>query len=349
MNSLGVYAQNTNDRAKAYYLEAFKNYQNKNFSKSLERLAATEEILNGTNAKILSLKVKNYVAQKNYKKAAMYFELFSNNNSKADENLKNDVLSYLVEIEDGMDLLKKNEERKRQAEIKKIAAKKLNTIKAMEKERLAVIERLKESQKEKEIKIKRMLYFANYLVAFPRAGTLIPFLDVKTNKVGYINGQGEFVIKPTYLDGKNFSEGLAVVKSKNEGGYFPLNYTFIDMQGNEVFNYYFSRAENFYNGVAPVCLDVGKPGSRNLKCGLINRKGEKIMKFKYYQIGPFSEGLASICFGKCGFVNVEGELVIPIKHYSPSPFKNGKSKTSVFKKGKIVYIYIDKDGKRIDN
>lgn len=38
------------------------------------------------------------------------------------------------------------------------------------------------------------------------------FKIVRDDKVGYINAKGEVVIQPTFLNGNEFSEGLAAVR-----------------------------------------------------------------------------------------------------------------------------------------
>ena len=51
-----IFAQTKNDQARAYYIEAEKNYELNNYQSSLNNLNKVEEILGATNARVLALK-----------------------------------------------------------------------------------------------------------------------------------------------------------------------------------------------------------------------------------------------------------------------------------------------------
>lgn len=89
-----------------------------------------------------------------------------------------------------------------------------------------------------------------------------PFLDEKTNKWGFINGEDQsIIIAPKYTAAYNFSENLAGVKKWEKWG-------FIDIEGNEIIPFKYNYVSHFQNGIAQVILD------NETFC--INHKGEKI-------------------------------------------------------------------------
>jgi WG containing repeat len=117
--------------------------------------------------------------------------------------------------------------------------------------------------------------------------------------VGFINKQGEWVIKPQFQSAENFKEGLACVKLYRWG--------FIDKQGQWVILPQFDKAYSFSEGLAAV--EIKTPykkwalGRKRIKyqLGYINRQGNwKISPYRerfgedYYQVFSFSEGLARI-------------------------------------------------------
>ena len=69
---------------------------------------------------------------------------------------------------------------------------------------------------------------------------------------GYIDMTGKIVIKPSFREAKDFSEGLAVAADKR------WNYGYIDKLGKWVIKPHYSNAFSFHNGLA----FVSKPGFR---------------------------------------------------------------------------------------
>ena len=101
------------------------------------------------------------------------------------------------------------------------------------------------------------------------------------DKSGYINRQGQIVIKPLFEISGCFCEGLAAVKIKEKWG-------FIDQTGNLVIPAKYDAVASFTEGLALV--KVGK------FWGYINRRGEFEIEPKYERAESFSEGLAAIGF-----------------------------------------------------
>lgn len=102
-------AQTKNDEARAYYIEAEKDYELKDYQSSLNNLNKVEEILGATNARILALKIKTFYDAKDYTNAKKFLNQFSNYDSS--EALKNEILSYIVKIDTKLEEAELEEER----------------------------------------------------------------------------------------------------------------------------------------------------------------------------------------------------------------------------------------------
>ena len=97
----------------------------------------------------------------------------------------------------------------------------------------------------------------------------------------------------------------------------------------------YESARPFSEGLAPVELDG--------KWGLINKKGDIIVPYKYDNVSsfyPFSKGLAEIKLnGKVGLINKQGEVVVQPKYDSIyGPKRTGV--TTVELNGKQFYVNI---------
>lgn len=98
----------------------------------------------------------------------------------------------------------------------------------------------------------------------------------KTNKWGFIDKTGNFVVQPTFEDALNFSEGLAAVQQGKEG-----KWGFIDKTGKVVIACDFEKVGYFSNGIAQVM--------QSNKCGFIDKKGTLLLTPQYRDIGNFSK------------------------------------------------------------
>lgn len=124
---LNLAAQSKNDQAKAYYIEAEKNYGLENYQSALNNLSKVEEILGSTNARVIALKVKSYFEMGDFNNAKKNLNKFSNYSSS--EALKNEILSYIVKIETKLEEAKINAERERNEDEKNyLRAKTTHTI-----------------------------------------------------------------------------------------------------------------------------------------------------------------------------------------------------------------------------
>lgn len=104
---------------------------------------------------------------------------------------------------------------------------------------------------------------------------------VENEKSGFINHNGQIVIKPKYTMASCFSEGLAAVEIKEKWG-------FINQAGKLVIPAKFEAVGNFSEGLA--LFKVGK------LWGYINQTGNIVIQPKYENAESFSEGFAVIQF-----------------------------------------------------
>lgn len=116
-------------------------------------------------------------------------------------------------------------------------------------------------------------------------------------RYGVINIKGELITEQAYRAVYPYSEGLAIVKTKEGLGY-------INAQGKLVIAPQYSKASNFSSGRAAVQKDG--------VCGYINRFGTAVVDFEYSKCLDFEGERAVVYKGyrKAGVLDVEGEYVI---------------------------------------
>lgn len=218
--------------------------------------------------------------------------------------------------------------------------------------------------------------FSNPVDAYVYSGGLseglMPRFDEESQKYGYIDVYGKWVIPPKYDMVEGFSEGFAVVSSEG-------SYGFIDKTGKWVIPPKFSSASRFAEGLALVSTTengskitgyidkagkfviIGKPGYsfRTFQNGLalvkvwdkygwIDKTGNFVIKpRKFYDARSFSEDLALVRQAekpwKYGYINKNGDWVIKPKFDFAGDFHEGVA---------LVYInnkvgFIDKKGQWI--
>jgi hypothetical protein len=132
-----------------------------------------------------------------------------------------------------------------------------------------------------------------------------------SNKVGFVDLRGRWVIRPRFADAHEFHDGLAAFRLSARG-----KVGFVDRQGRVViaprFGTNFRAPPVFSEGLAAVGLNDAWPRS-NLdppgKLGYIDRKGRWVVPAIYESGGPFQQGRAQATLkGK------EVELHHPLPH-----------------------------------
>jgi WG repeat protein len=136
------------------------------------------------------------------------------------------------------------------------------------------------------------------------------FAIMQNYRIGYIDAEGKIVIPCVYLNGSEFSEGLAAVRTAGRFG-------FIDEIGNWVIKPQYEWAKPFVNGLAIVYKD-GKPF-------YIDHHGRQPFDVSYSVITPFYHGRACVWTqsGKTGYIDTEGELIIDTIYNKIGPFCGG--------------------------
>ncbi|MGC8729415.1 MAG: FlgO family outer membrane protein [Elusimicrobiales bacterium] len=191
-----------------------------------------------------------------------------------------------------------------------------------------------------------ILLEGNYLRTFPFSEGIarIQRLDKKyfyVDRTGknisrFKDGMHEYVM--FFYDGKDFGEGVAVIKGNGDSDFYSLldkngkiaveyifydyvysfseglasvrekgKYGFIDKNNNLIVTPKYEDAYWFENGVAKVKL--------NGKWGVVDKKGKEIIKPIYDEVGYFKNNLVDVKFGnKSGVFSVNGKEVVPVKY-----------------------------------
>lgn len=155
-------------------------------------------------------------------------------------------------------------------------------------------------------------------------------VQIQDGKWGFINTEGNEVIKPQFDAAWYFSEGLAVIK---QGKYFG----YINTSGEIVIEPKYTDAINFTAEITAVQKDEDK-------YGFIDKKGNEVTNFIYYEKTEFSDGLAEIFVKyESGFIDESGNTVIEMVLDDAKSFSENLCAFS--KEGK--WGYIDKSGKEV--
>ena len=134
--------------------------------------------------------------------------------------------------------------------------------------------------------------------------------DYETEKWGFINKKGEYVIKPRFDEVEDFSEGLARVKVDGKYGY-------VDYEGKMVVKPQFDIAEDFSEGLAQVIIDTYEWHQEDdgrqwqiRKIYYIDKAGNYVSE-AHFLASRFCHGLARVMVdGKYGFIDKTENMVL---------------------------------------
>ncbi|QHW33950.1 WG repeat-containing protein [Paenibacillus rhizovicinus] len=154
---------------------------------------------------------------------------------------------------------------------------------------------------------------------------LILVQDDKTEKYGYIDRYGKFVLPYQYFEANSFSEGLALVKNdKNQ-------YQYVDKTGKVIIDASkYSSGKNFSEGLAAVAVQDKETST--VKFGYIDKQGHMKIKPQFAKAYAFSEGLAKVCAGdsindySIGYIDESGAYKVAPSlkdHYDETLFSEG--------------------------
>ncbi len=153
----------------------------------------------------------------------------------------------------------------------------------------------------------------------------------KDGKVGYVDKNGNEIIKPVYADGLTFTNGLVAVKKD-------LKWMFLDSTGTAVTDAVFDYAMSFdSSGMAPVEM--------NGLYGYIGRNGKMAIECRFNCARNFSEGLAPASNSRdlWGYINTAGEWIIKPQYNFADVFSGNEARVM---QG-IKIFYIDKKNKML--
>jgi hypothetical protein len=137
---------------------------------------------------------------------------------------------------------------------------------------------------------------------------IVYVLKSTTEKYGYADSSGTWIIQPVFDDASEFREGFAGV-CKNDSCYF------INKSGEKTSELSFEETFDYHNGIAIV--------KKQNRYYLINRSGQLITK-GFEDISPASDNLfTGKQNGSYGAINYKAETVIPFTYKKLGIFKNG--------------------------
>lgn len=190
-----------------------------------------------------------------------------------------------------------------------------------------------------------------------------------TDKYGFVTVTGKEIVAPVYDGAEDFSDGMAVVRRitdkyvLNGVSYTDSKLGFVDKTGKELIAPIYDKVsgrETFWAHVGPLGNAVRfKPGfsegaasvCKDGHWGVIDKKGNVMIPFKYEALGSFSEGLARVKINnKYGFINKQGIIAISAQYDFANDFcdgfatvaRNDSSSATGLRSG-----FIDRQGKLI--
>lgn len=198
---------------------------------------------------------------------------------------------------------------------------------------------------------------------------------------GFVDGNGEVVIPPTFeTEGApQFTEGICVLPSTEIDG--PA--TYIDREGNVLFQIEARRAESFHEGRALICVwreweelppldprfddlpddikeDMRQDPIPKQRYGFVDREGDMVIDAQWGGARSFSEGRAPVCRIDewnedemrlnddaanllWGYIDRSGEVVIDYRFDYAGPFSHGLAPVRIGENAG----YIDREGNMV--
>lgn len=142
---------------------------------------------------------------------------------------------------------------------------------------------------------------------------LVPYRD--GSKFGYVDLEGNVIVKATLERAFPFRDGLGRFKYKGHYGY-------MNEKGHVVINNVYKNAWDFSDGMAKIC--------EGLRCAFINKAGQEVFKvIGAEEVGDFSEGLCIFKkMNKYGYFDKTGKIVVDAYFTKAENFQNGYARVS---------------------
>jgi hypothetical protein len=165
---------------------------------------------------------------------------------------------------------------------------------------------------------------------------------------GFIDKTGQLVIETPFVEVRNFSGGLAVVKTQEKGVYgkSKTKWGAIDKTGCLIFEADFERLYDFAEEIA-VAENADEWFFINPGGEITKTFSKDEVFFNYNVTKRFSEGLIAVHdfkTGKFGFMNRSGEFVIAPKFENAANFSEGLARVSVIENQKESLGFINPEG-----
>lgn len=147
------------------------------------------------------------------------------------------------------------------------------------------------------------------------AQELFPVANEK-GKFGYVDANGNEVIKYKFTEAYNFESGQAIVKRKSK-------YGVIDEEGDFVGSIKYTKILPAVNGLYRVAVSGKYKDGALLKAkwGFMNMEGKEVIKPVYDEIGVFENGVTYVKKGnKYGVIDENGEYIVEDKYSAVGKF-----------------------------
>lgn len=147
-----------------------------------------------------------------------------------------------------------------------------------------------------------------YLSALPYANG-VAAVQTDEDRWFYINRSGEKIFNTSYMDAKEFSEGLAAVRQHDN----PNFVSFIDQNGIIQFCKQLDRVGHFHHGLVAAGIWDSKNGWR---WGFLDRMGNWQIKPKFMSVERFWGGIARVKMintESIYYINKKGDILYPYR------------------------------------
>ncbi|WP_291649301.1 WG repeat-containing protein [Clostridium sp.] len=159
--------------------------------------------------------------------------------------------------------------------------------------------------------------------------------------MGVINEKGNVITNKRYNFISDYSEGRAVVGFSNNNGSY--RYGYIDLEGYDIIPPIYLEANSFDEGVALVKFNENE-------YRLINPYGQVVNTYTYNYVSQYGDGLmvfGNSFEGPLGYINIDGEVVIKPRFRSAQGFRDDVAVVSESDSFQGPYGLIDKTGKYV--
>lgn len=156
----------------------------------------------------------------------------------------------------------------------------------------------------------------------------------RSGKWGFVDTKGRAVTEFKYEKIQAYSEGLAAVRYKRKWG-------FINLNGDLVIEHVFRKVGGFHDGLA----QARKEGST---LGYINPKGEMVIPQTFHECSDFEGDTARVRIsGEWGLIDTKGNYILKPKYRKIAPFSAEGVAVAQLAANNTAYVLINRRGERL--